>query len=81
MQQRSAETWLTDEIEAAIQAYCATLTEMASDAAQGRAVSAEQLERAAEAGLRLENASTLFELSAWRRRQRPTQLPAPRRAH
>ena len=80
MRWRSAESRLTEELEAAMQEYCAALTEMADDAARGQALSAEQVGRAAEAGLRLENASTLFELYSCRRR-RAAQGPELLRTH
>ena len=70
---------VSDELASAVREFCSVLTRLAEDAERGEAVSSEQIERAEEAKLRLENARAFLELSVCRRQ--PSAVPEHRRAH
>jgi hypothetical protein len=55
-------------LASAVAEYCSALDAIADAIDQGRAASPQQLERALEAMLQLENAEILFELDIGRRR-------------
>lgn len=64
-----------ETLASAVAECCSALDEIAKAADHGRAASPEQLKRAFEAMLRLENAEILFELNVGRRRgARPAPL-------
>ena len=68
-----------ERLASAVAECCSALDEIAEAADHGGAASPEQLERAFEAMLQLENAEILFELHVGRRRDvRPTP---PRSVH
>ena len=58
---------LSDELASAFKEFCSVLSEIATEAERGEVVSPEQVERAEEAKLRLENARTFLELCVCRR--------------
>ena len=58
-----------DILAAAVDEYRAAFDEISREIANGRAATPQQLERAMTATLRLENAQTLFDLDADRRRE------------
>jgi hypothetical protein len=58
---------ITDELASAFKEFCTALSEIADEARRGEVVSAEQVERAEEAKLRIENARTFLELCVCRR--------------
>ena len=68
-----------DILAAAVDEYRAAFDDISREIAKGRAATPQQLERAMAATLRLENAQTLFDLDADRRRD--VQKAQPRRVH
>lgn len=58
---------VTDEMASAFKEFCSVLTEIAEDTVRGEVVSPEQVERAEEAKLRVENARAFLELCVCRR--------------
>ena len=71
---------LVDILATAMDEYRAAFAEIAEEIDQGRAATPQQLERAMNATLRLENAQTLFDLSPYGWRDRD-ETPPPRRLH
>ena len=69
-----------ETLASAVAECCSSLDEIADAADHGRAASPQQLERAFEAMLQLENAETLFELEVGHRRD-ARQAPPPRSIH
>lgn len=64
----------------AVEEYCSALDAIADAIDHGRAASPQQIERAVEAMLQLENAEILFELDVGRRRG-ALSTPSPRSVH
>lgn len=83
MDQRLSDTNIegavTDILAAAVDEYRAAFDDISREIAQGRAATAQQLERAMAATLQLENAQTLFDLDP--DRWRDSRHVPPRRVH
>lgn len=83
MDQRLSDTSVAgaviDILAAAVDEYRAAFDEISREIANGRAATPQQLERAMAAILQLENAQTLFDLDADRRRE--VHKPPPHRVH
>jgi hypothetical protein len=67
-----------ETLASAVEEYCSALDAIADAIDHGRAASPQELERALEAMLQLENAEILFDLDVGRRRD---ARPAPRSVH